>query len=70
MIAQIFFDAIVARQPSTAMSRMSILQEIAELSNPTPRDYDPEDIAPDFEASDSDEEKDDDAGREHYLDVG
>jgi len=70
LIAQIFFDAIVARQPSTAMSRMSILQEIAELSNPTPRDYDPEDIAPDFEASDSDEEKDDDVRREHYLDVG
>ena len=51
-------------------SRKSILREIAQLSNPTPRDYDPEDIAPDFEPSDSDQENDNDAGREHYVDVG
>jgi hypothetical protein len=46
-----------------------ILREIAELSNPAPRDFDPEDIAPDFEPSDSDEVEDGDAGREHYVSV-
>jgi protein AATF/BFR2 len=51
------------------MPTKSILREIAKLSNPTPQDYDPEDIAPDFEPSDSDEDNND-AGREHYLEVG
>jgi hypothetical protein len=49
--------------------KSSILRDIAELSNPNPRDYDPEDIAPDFEESDSDVDEDSDAGREHYLPV-
>ena len=46
-----------------------ILREIAELSNPAPRDFDPEDIAPDFDASGSDDGEDQDAGREHYVSV-
>jgi hypothetical protein len=46
----------------------SILREIAELSNPNPVDYDPEDIVPDYEASES-EDEDVDAGREHYIEV-
>ena len=45
-----------------------LLKEIAELSNPNPVDYDPEDIAPDYEPSDSDADKDED-GREHYVEV-
>jgi hypothetical protein len=49
--------------------KTSILREIAELSNPNPQDFDPEDIAPDFEESDSDVDEDSDAGREHYLPV-
>jgi protein AATF/BFR2 len=48
----------------------SILKEIAELSNPLPKDFDPEDIVPDFESSESDFEEDADAGREHYVEVG
>jgi len=48
----------------------SVLKEIAELSNPTPHDYDPEDIAAEYEASDSDTDKEVDAGREHYVEVG
>jgi len=47
----------------------SILKKIAELYDPTPRDFDPEDIAPDFEASDSDVERDENRGREHYVDI-
>ena len=48
-----------------------ILKEIAELSNPAPRDFDPEDIVPDFEDSGSEvENEDEDAGREHYVSVG
>jgi protein AATF/BFR2 len=46
-----------------------ILREIAELSNPAPRDFDPEDIAPDLESSDSEEGEDQDTGREHYVSV-
>lgn len=49
-----------------------ILKEIAELSNPAPRDFDPEDIVPDFEDSgseDEDENEDENAGREHYVSV-
>jgi hypothetical protein len=49
--------------------KSSILRDIAELSNPNPRDFDPEDIAPDFEQSESDLEDDSDAGREHYVTV-
>jgi hypothetical protein len=46
-----------------------ILREIAELSNPAPVDYDPEDIAPDYDDSDEDVREDADTGREHYVDV-
>jgi hypothetical protein len=46
-----------------------LLREIAELSNPNVVDYDPEDIAPDYELSDSDTGKDPDTGREHYVEV-
>ena len=34
-----------------------------------PRDFDPEDFAPDFESSDSEEGEDQDTGREHYVSV-
>jgi hypothetical protein len=49
--------------------KSSILRDIAKLSNPNPQDFDPEDIAPDFEPSDSDVDEDSDAGRGHYLPV-
>ena len=45
----------------------SILREIAELSNPNPQDYDPEDIVRDYESSDDGEDVQ--AGREHYVPV-
>jgi hypothetical protein len=48
----------------------SILKEIAELSNPNPRDFDPEALAPDYEQVDSDNERDPSSGREHYVEVG
>jgi len=47
----------------------SILREIAELSNPHHVDYDPEDIAPDYQDSDSDQDEDPTSGREHYVQV-
>jgi protein AATF/BFR2 len=47
----------------------AILREIAELSNPAPVDFDPEDIQPDYEDSDDDVREDADAGREHYAQV-
>lgn len=49
----------------------SILREIAALSNPTPQDFDPEDIRPEYEGSDSDSDTgiDPTAGREHYVEV-
>jgi hypothetical protein len=47
----------------------SILRDIAELSNPNPEDFDPEDISRDYESSDDDSAEDVDAGREHYVDV-
>ena len=47
----------------------SILRAIAELSTPTSRDFDPEDITPDFEPSESDVEDNGSAGREHYVHV-
>lgn len=46
----------------------SILREIAELSNPKPLDFDPEDISRDYESSEEDGE-DGEAGREHYVQV-
>jgi hypothetical protein len=52
------------------MTSSSILRDIAELSNPNPVDFDPEDILPDFEASDSDAADNIDTGREHYVEVG
>jgi hypothetical protein len=58
--AKVFF-------PSPDMS--AILREIVELSNPAPKEFDPEDIVPDFEASES-EEDEVEAGREHYVQVG
>ena len=51
------------------MASSTILREIAELSNPSALDYDPEDIVPDYEASDPNEPEDVDAGREHYVQV-
>lgn len=51
------------------MASSRILREIAELSNPSVLDYDPEDIVPDYEASDSVEPEDANAGREHYVQV-
>lgn len=51
-------------------SRTSILREIAELSNPRHVDYDPEDIAPDYQDSDNDtDEQAATSGREHYVQV-
>ena len=47
----------------------SILKEIAELSNPAPKDYDPEDLPNDYDDSDSELERDENAGREHYVEV-
>jgi len=47
-----------------------ILKEIAEFSNPAPKDFDPEDIVADFEASESEGDDDTNAGREHYVEVG
>jgi hypothetical protein len=52
------------------MTGKSILREIAELTNPTPTDFDPEDISPDFLPSESEEEENHDSGREHYVQVG
>ena len=61
---------LVSRITNLEMSSV-ILKEIAELSNPAPRDFDPEDIVPDFEDSGSEEQDgDEDAGREHYVSVG
>jgi hypothetical protein len=51
------------------MASSTILRKIAELSNPTALDYDPEDIVPDYEVSDSVEPEDVNAGREHYVQV-
>jgi protein AATF/BFR2 len=53
---------------SPGMSR--ILKEIAEFSNPAPKDFDPEDIMAEFEASESEVDDDINAGREHYVEVG
>ncbi|PWY83777.1 TRAUB-domain-containing protein [Aspergillus sclerotioniger CBS 115572] len=53
------------------MAKKSLAEQIAELEDLTPRDYDPEDL--DRGNQDSDEEvaeKDASAGREHYQDVG
>ncbi|RAK98827.1 AATF family protein [Aspergillus ibericus CBS 121593] len=53
------------------MAPKSLAEQIAELEDLTPRDYDPEDL--DRGNGDSDEEagdKDASAGREHYQDVG
>jgi protein AATF/BFR2 len=47
-----------------------ILKEIAELSNPAPKDFDPEDLVPDFEDSGSEAADEGDVGREHYVSVG
>ena len=61
-------QSIIASSSTIAsMPSSTILKEIAELSNPSALDYDPEDILPDYEASDSDEPEDVDAGREHYV---
>jgi hypothetical protein len=51
------------------MSTKLILREIAELTNSMPADVDPEDIAPDFLPSESEEEDNHDAGREQYIEV-
>jgi hypothetical protein len=56
-------------QTSISMASSTILREIAELSNPSALDYDPEDLVPDYEVSESDEPEDVNAGREHYVQV-
>jgi hypothetical protein len=59
----------VLRRKTLPTMSSSILRDIAELSNPNPEDFDPEDIARDYESSDDDSAEDVDAGREHYVDV-
>ncbi|KAN0087271.1 Apoptosis-antagonizing transcription factor, C-terminal domain containing protein [Elaphomyces granulatus] len=51
---------------------MSLLDQIADLEDPTPRDFDPEDQDRGGQTSDEDShlEFDEKAGREHYLAVG
>ncbi|KAL4950287.1 apoptosis antagonizing transcription factor-domain-containing protein [Aspergillus filifer] len=54
------------------MAPKSLAEQIAELEDVTPRDYDPEDIERGGNTSDEDDApvKDADAGREHYQAVG
>ncbi|KAL4900643.1 apoptosis antagonizing transcription factor-domain-containing protein [Aspergillus multicolor] len=53
------------------MAPKSLAEQIADLEDLTPRDYDPEDIERGGNSSDEDVEvKDADAGREHYQVVG
>ncbi|KAK2745159.1 rRNA-processing protein bfr2 [Onygenales sp. PD_40] len=52
----------------------SLAEQIAELEDPTPKDFDPEDLSDRGEDSDDqsvgDDDKDASAGREHYVAVG
>ncbi|MCJ1245338.1 rRNA-processing protein bfr2 [Trapelia coarctata] len=52
----------------------SLAEQIADLDDPTPKDFDPEDIEGAFGAKDGSSsgsgDEDDGAGREHYVDVG
>ncbi|KAK2809507.1 hypothetical protein FQN50_003775 [Emmonsiellopsis sp. PD_5] len=52
----------------------SLAEQIAELEDPTPKDFDPEDLSDRGEGSDDqsvgDDDKDASAGREHYVAVG
>ncbi|KAM6496856.1 Apoptosis antagonizing transcription factor domain containing protein, partial [Amanita muscaria] len=48
---------------------LSLAEQIAQLEEPAPVDFDPEDIIPDNDREDL-EQKDIQAAREHYLDVG
>jgi protein AATF/BFR2 len=53
------------------MAPKSLAEQIADLEDLTPRDYDPEDIERGGNSSDEDVEvKDANAGREHYQAVG
>ncbi|OJJ96459.1 hypothetical protein ASPACDRAFT_1890868 [Aspergillus aculeatus ATCC 16872] len=54
------------------MAPKSLAQQLAELEDPTPRDFDPEDLDRGVQSSDEEGGKavDADAGREHYQAVG
>ncbi|KAH8703092.1 putative vesicle-mediated transport protein Bfr2/Che-1 [Talaromyces proteolyticus] len=50
----------------------SLAEQLADLDDPTPKDFDPEDLDTGHQGSDdeSESEVDENAGREHYQDVG
>ncbi|KAH7914638.1 apoptosis-antagonizing transcription factor [Hygrophoropsis aurantiaca] len=54
-----------------SMSRLSLAQQIAQLEETAPIDFDPEDVQISNEHPESDQDfPDASAGREHYIDVG
>ncbi|KAJ5912201.1 Protein bfr2 [Penicillium subrubescens] len=59
--------------PSKPRSGRSLADQLADLEDPTPKDFDPEDIDRDEQSSDDEgagKESDLNAGREHYQSVG
>ncbi|KAK1149255.1 rRNA-processing protein bfr2 [Aspergillus melleus] len=55
------------------MARRSLAEQYAELDDPTPKDFDPEDLeraGPDSDDDESGRDVDENAGREHYQAVG
>ncbi|GAA5933372.1 AATF family protein [Sporobolomyces koalae] len=50
--------------------RLTLAQQLAQIEQPTPQDFDPEDSYTTYNAEKNDEQKDLDAARQDYVDVG
>ncbi|KAF7430554.1 rRNA-processing protein bfr2 [Pleurotus ostreatus] len=52
------------------MTRLSLAQQLAQLDDTAPVDFDPEDIQHGLDPEDAEEQADGSAAREHYIEVG
>ncbi|GAA5994535.1 hypothetical protein JCM5350_006389 [Sporobolomyces pararoseus] len=50
--------------------RMTLAEQLAQIEQPTPQDFDPEDAYTTYNAEKSEDQKDLDAARQDYVDVG
>ncbi|GAA6017407.1 hypothetical protein JCM11491_006647 [Sporobolomyces phaffii] len=57
-------------EPPLVTERLTLAQQLAQIEQPTPQDFDPEDAYTTYNAEKNEDQKDLDAARADYVDVG